>query len=1267
MIFTPVMSLQSLVLFLILLFAGVIAAQSGNGALHVSVNFHLPNGAHHHCWGVSAVASRWYFVPTVEGPIGSSSTVDRPGGPPVTVPMNQDWKCILLRGPQTKITMVSVVLCISLSDLSAESMLKSFRFVSRQSDMELANVLIEEDELRGVPKQDAVRLRLYKQILYDFEDYAEVSINLTAPDCAGTYQLHYIEMDYCNKETSELLLYDNCKPQLSIKVGCSTVETLEKTVTVHSHCVSRSGSYAATLCFHAGRAIVEVWDIAVTGVAPTPGTPQHLSMPSAWGSVPEVYMPGDHAVCMAISCAGSSVTFFTDGSVDPRIPFQLMVWTVPGIGNDGNSSPRLLSSRRPCSGLNGFLGFGAFVTIEDDVLENKCQRYLACDGTTVSVYSTSGDWSLLQTITLGLHRNLAAARNVITSARGRYFAWTGDKGIVSVWLMETAKHFIHIPLDDDIAVGSPVKFSRDGSLMAICSRNRGKMTIHQLPSGVKLGKYARAVDAYAKDEMLFAGDQLIVPSRTQEFARTVVCTRTMESIRTFYIHGGLTLQAHQLGRLVYSLGNGSVVSITKLDAEGSRPIHQSEVKDHELEVVFLTNKTKKFQSTARTEYELSLAGNLIVITITSEEVTGPKLYIPLDVEPVAVCVVFLQQSCKLLVVTDYLWVWDLPRSSESKEFALVQVWALRAADSLGYKGIKEAVTDHQEHRVLLLLVPSTSNTSDPSGDHPQETLVALTYPISERDNMPILERDRISQGIRGAVKIYQARSLYYRNQNNAVLQYLKTLVRPSSQNPVSCIVTLCRLWHSDQCSQFNDIIGQLLSRKNGTFDNHLTPLSYYSHWIPHSTLKDNSDPVAILMEKELTHPEALEAASRVIDYCVYAACRTQNLTFLTPVYGSLRERMAISPEDVHGSLKKGIIRIQNQNHRSFIVNNHIIAHPPRFRLRFWEPVSQPLHECGNPIMQLYVSPVNSPMANRFNREVFVASFDALWFRSDASTGYYNQHKATTKTVLTANIATTAAAINWWRVLSCIIQVKLQFRSHMHVECYVYNLEFFDNPAIAALVAYKWNTIGFSYWLLRFVYQCCYYILVLAAATLQIYSSEKVVLVGVFVAIITSAVVFIWLEVVQACHDWRKYHRSKYNALDVLAFTLPLGASIDQILDLTRTEPSGNVRPLSFSVLVVFLHMYLTPSSSTYFLYHTALINVAFTKGDDVWRLAWVESRLRYIEAAENMSYHIPGFREAYNWFPNEIYYTMTRSQWKKYQTQGAQDEQDEQDDAYDLW
>ncbi|KAF9153326.1 hypothetical protein BG015_003656 [Linnemannia schmuckeri] len=54
------------------------------------------------------------------------------------------------------------------------------------------------------------------------------------------------------------------------------------------------------------------------------------------------------------------------------------------------------------------------------------------------------------------------------------------------------------------------------------------------------------------------------------------------------------------------------------------------------------------------------------------------------------------------------------------------------------------------------------------------------------------------------------------------------------------------------------------------------------------------------------------------------------------------------------------------------------------------------------------------------------------------------------------------------------------------------------------------------------------------------------------------------------------------------------------------------------------------------------------KGDDGWRLTWIESRLRYIESAENMYYLIPGFRKTHNIFPKQIPFTASKDEVKEY-------------------
>ncbi|KAG0089467.1 hypothetical protein BGZ93_009843 [Podila epicladia] len=51
-------------------------------------------------------------------------------------------------------------------------------------------------------------------------------------------------------------------------------------------------------------------------------------------------------------------------------------------------------------------------------------------------------------------------------------------------------------------------------------------------------------------------------------------------------------------------------------------------------------------------------------------------------------------------------------------------------------------------------------------------------------------------------------------------------------------------------------------------------------------------------------------------------------------------------------------------------------------------------------------------------------------------------------------------------------------------------------------------------------------------------------------------------------------------------------------------------------------------------------------GDKGWRQVWLRNRMRVVESAENLS--CVGFREAHNWFPQEIYRSVMRKQTKAY-------------------
>ncbi|KAF9095701.1 hypothetical protein BGX29_008900 [Mortierella sp. GBA35] len=455
------------------------------------------------------------------------------------------------------------------------------------------------------------------------------------------------------------------------------------------------------------------------------------------------------------------------------------------------------------------------------------------------------------------------------------------------------------------------------------------------------------------------------------------------------------------------------------------------------------------------------------------------------------------------------------------------------------------------------------------------------------------------------------------------------------------------------------------------------------------------------------------------------ATATVPITLADIIGTSQQQRLDNGHGRTHGAVpSRGLKRMGRVTHipvkqRTFIINNHEPALPTWHYWRFWNSATETVTTAKDPIMQFKLNgSAGDPYNNSFTQEVFMAHFDALWHYKDEER-VVQEDQSTLRT-------------SWWTTLFHMFLMKCHLRMPAVVECYNFNLDFFDNPAIAALVAYKWNTIGFPYW----------------AFTTRSPARRLVF----FIAIIVAAVLFLWLELLQAIHSWSRYAGSTYNVLDVIVFGLPLAASIQQLVliySLMDTdETKGNTSLLSFAILAVLLHMMfelrinksvckyvaiiqqavveirafyifaggllafaiailhllkarpiegceresadfprnvfgaLSLSASYFFMggrydpvlllfengdweFHImmivffftvivmlnvliALINAAFTKGDNGWRLAWIEARLRYIESAENMSYLIPGFRKPHNAFPKQFYFTATKDEVKEY-------------------
>ncbi|KAF9179860.1 hypothetical protein BGZ49_005102, partial [Haplosporangium sp. Z 27] len=192
--------------------------------------------------------------------------------------------------------------------------------------------------------------------------------------------------------------------------------------------------------------------------------------------------------------------------------------------------------------------------------------------------------------------------------------------------------------------------------------------------------------------------------------------------------------------------------------------------------------------------------------------------------------------------------------------------------------------------------------------------------------------------------------------------------------------------------------------------------------------------------------------------------------------------------------------------------------------------------------------------------------------------------------------------------------------------------------------------------LRINKSVCKYVTIIQQAVIEI-RVFFFILAGGIIAFTISIMHLFWSCPYGDCPDpTTNFPQNFLGALSSTYFFM--GGRLDPITDNLNTHDWG-------FHLMMAIYFFLTVILMLNVL--IALINVAFTKGDDGWRLVWVSSRLRFIESAENMSYHIPGFRQTHNWFPKEIYFTATLQQVRDYREKYSKDNNEADLDIAEDW
>ncbi|KAG0372019.1 hypothetical protein BGX24_000852 [Mortierella sp. AD032] len=210
-------------------------------------------------------------------------------------------------------------------------------------------------------------------------------------------------------------------------------------------------------------------------------------------------------------------------------------------------------------------------------------------------------------------------------------------------------------------------------------------------------------------------------------------------------------------------------------------------------------------------------------------------------------------------------------------------------------------------------------------------------------------------------------------------------------------------------------------------------------WIPAPAMNPANNPISILVGHLESNLMAMDIVEIVIAYCIHQAKVDSDLRFLNPVFISLRA--AFKQRDIDSGLLTRVMRsfaYFPARDYHFVMDHYTIARSFYKRHR-WKM----LHQQKNPILQTNSTGAVGVHVEKFTPHLYVASFDMLWSVEDI-----------------------AVPSNWFLALCQRFLLFVSSTSRKQRILRSLELDDLDNPALIALIRFKWMKIGFTYWLLK---------------------------------------------------------------------------------------------------------------------------------------------------------------------------------------------------------
>ncbi|KAK3823062.1 MAG: hypothetical protein J3Q66DRAFT_437476 [Benniella sp.] len=929
-----------------------------------------------------------------------------------------------------------------------------------------------------------------------------------------------------------------------------------------------------------------------------------------------------------------------DDSLAPRGPvlgsfgFNFQLFRVPGskdkcvIPLDYQKPPRIpslewINNITPYSSKDQFIGFGKFMasdkfrSSEGGKSGSNGDYFVAVDESRIAVYDVDNSFQLLYGIAIGelssMKFRVRQLQMLHKSIEGTAFVWMEDPQNVSVWdlVSGTNRKYISVnnPESQHQSEIDHLTVSPGGKLMAIAGKDW--IRTYFMDSGIEICNTTIHDGEILNIEFLDEDQSLVVALSKPSMEQMSVIMDAMDlsswhrspRIHPYSLHATQhvvqpsekIMKTHHLGGVMMTV-NWNVLDMFA--------IPRSDVSNSPRQLIDCTNDctVKRHQELSKHRYVSSDSNIRYQLDVGFENPeTGSRQQNPICVRLYSID----DQEMRQHITTIIPEPWRLFEMDESNievyvKASFLDPWPqfiITTPSGFQVWNLPDISSDHRCELALSWVKPHVNHAMANNRIHNYaetirevrvcthgEIVMATWFEVRTGSNVSEYIRIPKSNWCTAAETLHCINSIpvlaecYTESSTTAKEAIVQYIVKHINRDPPRGTIddsVMTKIARSAKLRCYSDILGAILRSADGK-------------WIPRCTSNDGRrrckgdtiNPISILVKEIKRIPQCLRMAEQMIDYCIQEAKSQCDPSYVVPVMPCLRA-LALHHHDIAIDITRrmAFIPVRNQN---FVVDRSILARPVRHFL--WDMMRRKqsaIYEYSEPVFQLksqlpkimerdfsaYVHISKRAVADSMNRsirsQVYVVPCSLLW--------HYNEDSAMVRSNMDLS-----GTRNYTRTLAAVISSILNPWGGLSVQANFTDLDYFDNPAVEAVVLYKWNSVAWRVWALKHMFYLVHYAFIAVLAVLQILPIMKMSDLQVLpYTIIVTSVFFLHLEFRQFLRNPWLYFSSVYSIANLGMAGLPLFGSVQLLASIAlyeNTDVLGFSWGLSAAVAGIYGHL-----------------------------------------------------------------------------------------------